>query len=127
MAAKKKTTAKGSKKKLNLSEMDQTHGKTEVEFEPSTLEQVWGNDGLETYGTNDEVKYLEMLNGMAKVDMQEHATKVGLIPIDNIDILRGRLVKEFKKHQNAYRRPKKVASREIKLSKNIKDILGEGK
>ena len=107
--------------------MDQTHGKTETEYEPSTLEQVWGNDGLETYGTNNEVKYLEMLNGMAKVDMQEHATKVGLIPIDNIDILKGRLVKEFKKHVNAYRRPKVVPGREIKLSKAVKDILGEGK
>ena len=127
MAAKKKTTTKGSKKKLNLSEMDQTHGKTEIEYEPSTLEQVWGNDGLETYGTNDEVKYLETLNGMAKVDMQEHATKVGLIPIDNIEILKGRLVKEFKKHVNAYRRPKVVPGRDIKLSKAVKDILGEGK
>ena len=123
MATKKKNT----KAKLELKEMSQAHGKRETEHEPSTLEQVWGNDGLETYGTNDESEYLEQLNSMAKVDMQEHATKVGLIPIDNIEILKGRLVKEFKKHLNLYRRPKASPTREIKLSKSVKNILSEGK
>ena len=59
---------------------------------------------METYNTVDENEYLEQLNGMAKVDMQAHATKVGLIPIDNMDILKQRLVKQFKSHVNTYRK-----------------------
>ena len=122
MAAKKKTAKKARK----VEELSQAHGKIE-EFEPSTLDQIWGSDGTETYNTLDEENYLQQLNGMAKVDMQAHATKVGLIPIDNMDILKQRLVKQFKTHVNSYRRPKVKASNDPKMTKEIRNILGEGK
>jgi|TARA_Y100000310_G_C20458510_1_gene704205 hypothetical protein len=122
MAAKKKTTAKTKKK---LSNMDQTHGKVDT-FEPSTLEQIWGDDGLGKYSTLSESSYIEQLNGMAKVDMQAHATKVGLIPTDNVELMKTRLIKEFKKHVSIYRRPSH-APKNIKVDKEVKDILGEGK
>lgn len=122
MAAKKKTAKKARK----VEELSQAHGKIE-EFEPSTLDQIWGSDGTETYNTLDEENYLQQLNGMAKVDMQAHATKVGLIPIDNMDILKQRLVKQFKTHVNSYRRPKVKASNNPKMTKEIRNILGEGK
>ena len=44
---KKKKTAKKTKK------MQQTHGKVET-FQPTTLDQVWGDDGTGKYSTNDE-------------------------------------------------------------------------
>ena len=122
MATKKKT-AKKAKKMKNLT---QAHGKVE-EFEPSTLEQIWGNDGMQTYNTLDREEYEDHLNGMAKVDMQAHATKVGLMPIDNMDILKKRLVKQFKSHVATYRRPKVQRKNEPKLTKEIKNILSEGK
>jgi hypothetical protein len=123
MPTKKKSTAKKTKK---LQDMQQAHGKVE-QFEPSTLEQIWGDDGSGTYGTSNENEYLEQLNGMAKVDMQAHATKVGLIPIDNMDILRSRLVKEFRRHLNLYQKPKVRQNPNPALSKEVKNILGEGK
>ena len=75
MAAKKKTAKKTAKKTTKMENMTQAHGKVE-EYEPSTLEQVWGSDGLDTYNTLDKEEYENQLNGMAKVDMQAHATKV---------------------------------------------------
>ena len=122
MAAKKKS----AKKTKKMENMTQAHGKVE-EFEPSTLEQIWGADGMDTYNTLEVGEYEDQLKGMAKVDMQAHATKVGLIPIDNMDILKQRLVKQFKNHVATYRRPKQVKSNDLRLSKEVKNILGEGK
>lgn len=130
MAAKKKTTKKITKtatgKALKIGDLNQTHGKIEG-FEPTTLEQIWGSDGTETYSTMEENEYLDQLNGMAKVDMQAHATKVGIMPIDNMEMLKGRLVKQFKSHVNAYRKPITQTRKDIKLTKELRNILGEGK
>jgi len=122
MAAKKKTTAKTKK---NMKEMNQTHGKTEG-FTPSTLDQIWGDDGFDKYSTLSEATYIEQLNEMTKVDMQAHATKVGLIPIDNVEIMKQKLIKEFNKHVNLYKRPSTTVN-DIKLNKELKGILEEGK
>ena len=126
MAAKKKTTKKTTGKTKKMANLTQTHGKVE-EFEPSTLDQVWGSDGTETYTTMDEGEYTDQLANMAKVDMQAHATKVGLIPIDNMEILRSRLKKQFRSHVNLYRRPKPTTGPDPKMSKEVRNILGEGK
>jgi hypothetical protein len=126
MAAKKKITKKTTGKTKKVKNLTQTHGKVE-EFEPSTLEQIWGNDSLSTYSTMDEGEYEGQLNGMAKADMQAHATKVGLIPIDNTEVLRARLIKQFKSHLNSYRKPKVKPANNPKLTKELRDILGEGK
>lgn len=126
MAAKKKTTKKSTAKtKKNLTNMEQTHGKME-EFQPSTLDQIWGDTGYEKYNTLSEASYVDSLNEMTKSEMQAHCTKVGLIPIDNVEIMKQRLVKEFKKHVSLYKRPSHAAP-QIKVDKNIKDILNEGK
>ena len=121
MPAKKKSKKKTSK----ASKMQQTHGKIE-RCEPSTLEQVWGDDGFDKYSTLSEATYLDQLNGMTKSDMQAHATKVGLIPIDNVEIMKGKLIKEFTKHVNLYSRPSHSPPK-VKLTKEVKDILEEGK
>ena len=126
MAAKKKSAKKSAKKTTKMDNMTQAHGKVE-EYEPSTLEQIWGSDGMDTYNTLDVGDYETQLNGMAKVDMQAHATKVGLIPIDNMDILKGRLIKQFKNHVNTYRKPKIQKNNDPRLTKELKNILGEGK
>jgi hypothetical protein len=121
MPAKKKS----KKKTTKASKMQQTHGKTE-RIEPSTLEQIWGDDGFDKYSTLSEASYLDQLNGMTKSDMQAHATKVGLIPIDNVEIMKSKLLKEFTKHVNLYSRPSHAVP-EVDVSKEVKDILEEGK
>ena len=123
---KKKTTKKSTAKTKKVSEMNQTHGKVE-QYEPTTLDQIWGSDGTETYSTLDEGEYEDQLNGMAKVDMQAHATKVGLIPIDNMDILKQRLVKQFKTYVNTYRKPITQSRKDPRMTKELNNILGVGK
>ena len=61
-----------------------------------------------------------------KSDLQTHATKVGLVPVDDMKMLRNRLLREFDKHISAYRTPKQTKSKK-KLSKDALKILGEGK
>jgi hypothetical protein len=122
-SAKKKTIAKrktSSGKKLK--NMSQTHGKNEeAVFEPRTLDQIWGDTGLGKYKTFDETIYKDRLDNMAKTDLQAHATRVGLVPIDNRSTLTQRLMREFRKHINLFK------PTNIKISKSIaKDSLPLG-
>ena len=121
MAAKRKTN-----KKASLKNMAQAHGKVE-EFEPTTLDQVWGDNGMNTYGTMDEVKYQTRLDDMNMSDMQSHASQVGIIPIDNRNMLRDRLLREFRKHVAAYQRPITPIEEPQVVDKEIQKILSEGR
>jgi hypothetical protein len=93
---------RASKKKVT--ELNQTHGMQET-VEPTTLEQVWGDDGLGKYKTLDLESYESDINGMNKSDLQAHAQRLGLLPIDNRVELQARLVREFKKHVSSYQKP----------------------
>lgn len=125
---KKKTTAKRTSKLKNLK---QAHGKDESqEFKPRTLDQVWGDTGLGKYNTFDESVYRDKLDNMAKTDLQAHATKIGLVPIDNRSTLTQRLMREFKKHVNSFKPSGLNVSSSIEADKvpdEIRKILGEGR
>lgn len=108
-----------AKKKLNLNEMHQAHGKDENRDTVQSLDQLWGDDGLSKYKTLDVAEYTEELAGMNKTDLQNHAAKLGLVPIDSRDLLVKRLVTEFKKHVTKY---EKVRKPEIKNS-NKEEIV----
>ena len=45
------------RKKKSLSNVNQTHAKVEKKFEPTTLDQIWGDDGTSEYGTLDYENY----------------------------------------------------------------------
>jgi len=109
-------------RKSKLDNMKQTHGKIE---NPVTLEQLWGDDGSNKYGTLDADKYSSYINGLNKSDLQKHAVRVGLVPIDDRTTLIARLKKEFSKHVSTYS-VKKLAPRKD-ISKAAKDILSEGR
>ena len=94
----RKKTAKAAKDVKNLS---QTHGQAE-EFTPTTLDQIWGDTGLWKYNTMELGEYNEQLQEMTKTDLQAHATKIGLIPVDSREMLTQRLVREFRRHVNSY-------------------------
>jgi len=125
MATKKKTTSR-AKKKRSTKSLSQTHGKEEKRTRPTTLDQVWGDTGLSKYGTVDETTYAEEISSMSKSDLQAHASTVGIIPIDNREILSQRLMREFRKHVASYNTPmeKKVG---VTISKASKSILAEGR
>ena len=124
---KRKTTkAKSNPKKVE--DLSQTHGKEE--FSPTTLEQVWGDDGRSKYGTMDEEEYLSQVKNMTKSELFSHASKQGIIPIENRDQLEKRCMREFKKHVGSFSKPQ--AQRSNVLAKNelpieVRKILDEGK
>ena len=113
------------KKKTKLDDLSQTHGKLQ-KYEYKTLDQILGDDGMSKYKTLDLEKYSEFLNELNKSDLQSHAIKIGLLPVDNRELLSKRLLKEFQKYASSYTIPK-LESKEIKLDKKARDVLAEGR
>ena len=130
----KKTTSKqtkSAKKPKKLENLSQAHGKDESkDFKPTTLDQVWGDTGLWKYKTMDEKEYKLELDSMSKSDLFAHASKNGIIPTDNRDLLVNKLMREFTKYVSTYRVPKQDTN-EIKtyneLPADVKKTLGEGR
>ena len=123
MAAKRKASKKATKNMKNLS---QAHGKEE-KFEPTTLEQIWGDDGSSAYGTLNENQYTNQVDEMNMSDLQTHASTVGIIPIDNRHTLRERLLREFRKHVSSYKKPVHQAESTTHADPEVMKILSEGK
>lgn len=114
-----------SKRTKKLENLSQTHGKLEnVQYK--TLDQIWGDTGSGRYSTNDEKEYLNIISEMNKSDLQAHANKIGLVPIDNRELLTKRLMAEFKKFVSLYKIPK-TKENTVRLDKKAKDVLSEGK
>lgn len=113
------------KQKRKIEELSQTHGKLE-DVQYKTLDQIWGDTGLSKYNTSDLKEYTDYVNDMNKSDLQAHANKIGLVPVDNREILTKRLLAEFKKFTSLYKIPK-VKDNTVNLNKKAKDILSEGK
>ena len=119
----------------SMESLSQTHGKEEGKKNPTTLDQVWGDDGNWKYDTMDAQEYERELNNMVKSDLQTHATKIGIIPIDNRPMLTQRLVREFKKHVSSYEstavrlQEDKVPAntKSTSMPQEIREILDEGK
>ena len=122
----KASEAKSTKKPRKTSDLSQTHGKVEdgeEKFTPTTLDQIWGDTGDGKYGTLEEAEYISELDEMSLTDMHAHAAEVGIIPIDSRDMLEKRLIREFNKHTNAYRKPAEgVAGNPLSREKEMKNI-----
>ena len=126
MAIKKKTPKKATAKRKSVKNLSQTHGKEE-NFEPTTLDQIWGDDGNSTYGTLSETTYEDRLDDMNMSDLQTHASTVGIIPIDNRHTLRERLMREFRKHVSAYKKPIHAVESPSRVDPEAVKILSEGR
>lgn len=112
------------KKKSKLDNLNQTHGK--LENKAITLDQIWGDDGKRKYGTLDLTEYEKTLREYNKSDLQNHAIKIGLVPVDDRETLIKRLKQEFNKYVSQFKaRPDLTNS--VKLSKKSKDTLSEGR
>lgn len=112
-------------KKKKIEELSQTHGKLE-DIQYKSLDQIWGDTGLSKYKTTNIEEYKNFINEMNKSDLQAHANKIGLVPIDNREMLTKRLVAEFKKFISTFNVPK-TTDNSVKLDKKSKDVLSEGK
>ena len=124
MPRKKTTTAKKTKK---VEDMSQAHGKVEKPLY-TTLEQIWGDTGISEYKTLDESVYSQQLDAMNKSDLQNHASKRGLIPVDDRGLLTKRLINEFRKHVNQYQMPQdSVENGYENLSPEARKTLEEGR
>lgn len=114
-----------------MKKMSQAHGMVdtgEEKFEPTSLDQVWGNDGTSKYDTLDVKDYKENLKEMSKSDMQAHAIKIGLIPVDDIKMLESRLIREFNKHVARYTKPLSNKSNPLSnIDKKSAQTLSEGR
>ena len=115
------------KKSAKLNEMSQAHGKAE-NFQPTTLDQIWGDTGLSKYGTLDENEYKTKLDDMSKSDIYAHAASLGIVPVDNRDLLVRTLMKEFLKFSSAYKRPTQDAKNSPQdIPPEVLKILSEGR
>jgi len=112
-------------RKKKIEELSQTHGKLE-NTQYKSLDQIWGDTGLSKYNTTNLQDYTNLINEMNKSDLQAHANKIGLVPIDNREMLTKRLVSEFKKFISSFNVPKNIDNSVI-LDKKSKNVLSEGK
>ena len=115
------------RKKKSLNKINQTHAKVEKKFEPTTLDQIWGDDGTSEYGTLDYESYKSKVFDMNMSDLQAHASRVGVVPIDNRNMLTDRLLREFSKHITSFKKPVEDASNQQNVPDKIKSILAEGR
>jgi regulatory protein YycH of two-component signal transduction system YycFG len=127
MAAKRKTPNKS--KKTSPKKIMQTHAMEEKqEFEKTTLDQIWGDEGNSKYGTLDESKYTTQIKAMNKSDLHSHAIKLGILPVENRELLTNRLLREFKKHVLSFRKPKQTSAKKPQdVSQAVKSILAQGR
>ena len=118
---------KPTKKTKKLKSLSQTHGKEETSFKPTTLAQIWGDDGVSKYGTLDEKEYVNRVNDMHFSDLRTHAVDIGLVPIDDRELLTKRVVSEFRRHCNEYTVPKDHQENVEDVDEEVRKILEEGK
>jgi len=116
-----------ARRKKKVNELNQVHGKDETQYRPTSLDQVWGDEGFGKYKTMDLEKYESHLQALNRTDLQKHAAEIGVVPIDNRDMLKKRLVGEFKKHVASYRMPNVKDTTDKKPSDEVIKILREGR
>lgn len=118
--------------KASLGKLTQIHGKDEEgkKYKAVTMAQIWGDAGVGgKYKTLDNDEYKSYLSSLNRADLYKHATKIGLVPIDNTNLLKRRLIAEHKRHASQYRHPLEDANQlspeELaKMEEKVKQILG---
>jgi hypothetical protein len=122
---KKKKTTKASKKTNKLDNLSQVHGKEEEDqkFEPTTLDQIWGDDGTARYGTMNIEEYKAEIDQMSRTDINAHAADLGVIPVEDRTSLEKRLTEEFTRHVNSYRKPLQKRVEDPGMEQKVRDLL----
>jgi hypothetical protein len=108
---------------------NQTNGKTDpVKKElPRTLDELWGGNGMSKYKTLDQDTYEKSLSEMTKTDLQDHAIKVGLAPIDDYPRLKRGLIRAFVEYKCKYAKIPTINNKTKAITPEIRKILAEGR
>ena len=108
--------------KIHAEENDDSPLK-ETKFEPTTIQQILGDTGLQRYKTLDKDVYINQLGEMNLADLRNHATKVGIIPRDiSTERLKKQLMAEFLRYVAGYQKPF-VKSRFVKPTDEALKIM----
>ncbi len=118
-------------KKIHSDSKSPTEGLVQInakveQFRPTTLEQIWGEDGYSKYKTTDEAEYKQSLAEMSRVDLHKHSAALGIFPSENRGSLEKKLMAEFLRHVNSFKVPTAINNAPI-ISKEALDILKEGR
>ena len=127
MPKKNTKNAKASKKK-SLKNIQQSHGKAESKPVPTTLDQIWGDDGVWKYSTLDEGEYRNYVKTLTWTDLRSHASHHGLVPVGDRAELEIKLINEFRQHASGYNvKTTSSNSSQQSIPPEIKKILEEKK
>ena len=69
-------------KRKKIEELSQSHG-MEQKFIPSTLEQVWGDEGLSKYGTMDEEVYSDKIISSLAINKSKIGIGIFIVEISD--------------------------------------------
>jgi len=68
---------------------------------------------------------MQRLAEMNKSDLQNHAAKLGLVPVDSREILVKRLSAEFKKYISQYEKVRPQEEKSLTQEQKVKKLLSE--
>ena len=106
----------------------ETHGKVENEkFQPTLLEQVWGQTDMSRYGTLSETEYNQKLENMTRADLEAHARQMGVVIVEHSPRLKDKLLAEFRTYVSLIRKPVEAAKGPTKLNDAALRVLAEGR
>lgn len=91
-----------------------------------TIDQLLGETINTKFPTLVLAEYEKYLSDLPKIDLFNHAQKVGLIPVDNRPVLTSRLIKEFNRYVASTQTPPKLQKTKP-LSNEALRILAEGR
>lgn len=121
------TTKKNKKNTVKLEAGAQIDGRADNVASMGSLDQIMG-ESISIYTASSAEEYISQLAEMNQTDIQAHAYKVGLIPVEDRRVLVERLVKEFRiwasRHAPVTTNSQLVNSQDI--SSDIRKILREG-
>jgi hypothetical protein len=117
-----------TKKTVQLKATAQIDGKASLGGSqiPGTLDQIMG-ESISIYSARTSEEYISQLAQMNQTDLQAHAYKVGLIPIEDRKVLVERLAQEFRtwaSRQSAVNI--QTSSNQLNITDEVRKILREG-
>lgn len=122
-----------NKKNVKLAAASQIDGKAQsnIAGNPSSiygsLDQILG-ENISVYKAKDAEEYRQQIADMNQTDLQSHALKIGLIPVEDRKVLVARLVQEFERWQVRMLPQGSVAGNTTlaDMDENVRKILREG-
>ena len=120
---------KKTKKTITLDASAQLDGKAQDHGSQmlGSLDQIMG-ESISVYSAGSSEDYISQLAEMNQTDLQAHAYKVGLVPIEDRKVLVERLVKEYRiwASRHAAIRTQNNEVNSSNISEEVRKILREG-